>query len=106
MEPLPAVLAGVRPGVGVDEEVGGERAGPLEGLPTLLALKHLLDAVDRPEEGTFIRLMGITLSSTCFSLTSWFSIASVDVTMLYYIVQAKFATGRMPKIITASIVQQ
>lgn len=48
MEPFPAVLAGVRPGVGVDKKVGREGAGPLEGLATLLALEDLLHAVDSP----------------------------------------------------------
>lgn len=32
VEPLPAVLAGIRPRVGMDEQVRGERGGPLEAL--------------------------------------------------------------------------
>lgn len=45
VEPLSAVLAGVGPGVGVDEEVGGEGGGSLEALPTLLALECPLGGV-------------------------------------------------------------
>lgn len=56
VEPLPAVLARVGPGVGVDEEVRRQSAGPLKGLPTLLALEHLFDAVHGPGSGWFIRL--------------------------------------------------
>lgn len=48
MEPLAAVLAWVRPGVRVNEQVGGESAGSLERLPTLLALEYLLHAVHGP----------------------------------------------------------
>lgn len=38
VEPLPAVLARVGPGVGVDQQVRGQGAGPLEGFTALLAL--------------------------------------------------------------------
>lgn len=40
VESLSAVLAGVRPRIGVDEEVGGQGGGSLEGFPTLLALQQ------------------------------------------------------------------
>lgn len=48
VEPLPAVLARVRSGVGVDEQVGGESAGSLEGFSTLLAFEDFFHAVDGP----------------------------------------------------------
>ena len=38
MEPLAAVGTRVGPGVGVDEEVGGQGGGTLEALAALLAL--------------------------------------------------------------------
>ena len=38
VEAFAAEVAGVGPGVGVDEEVGGEGAAPLKRLPTLRAL--------------------------------------------------------------------
>ena len=38
MESLATVLAGVGPRVRVDEQVGGQRGGPLEALAALLAL--------------------------------------------------------------------
>lgn len=41
MEPLAAVLAGVRPRVRVDEQVRGQRGGALEGFATHLALEAL-----------------------------------------------------------------
>lgn len=48
MEPLPAVLAGVRPSVGVDKQVCGKCAGTFERLPALLALEYFLHAVHGP----------------------------------------------------------
>lgn len=48
MEPLPAVLARVGPGVRVDQEVGGEGGTPLEGLAALLAAEGPLAVVDGP----------------------------------------------------------
>lgn len=39
VEPLAAVLAGVRPRVRVDEQVRGQSGGALEGFPAHLALK-------------------------------------------------------------------
>jgi len=48
VEPLAAVVAGVRPRVAVDEQVGGQGAGALEALSALLALEHLLHVVHRP----------------------------------------------------------
>lgn len=48
MEALSAVLAGVGPGVRVDQQVGGEGGGALEALAALLALEHLLRVVHRP----------------------------------------------------------
>lgn len=50
VEPLPTILARVRPGVRMDQEVSGQCAGSLEGLATLLALKDLLHTVDSPEK--------------------------------------------------------
>lgn len=44
MEPLATVLAGVGPGVRVDEQVGGQGGGALEYLPThLTAIATLLE---------------------------------------------------------------
>lgn len=37
-----AVLAGIGPGVRVDEQVRGQRAGPFEALSTLLTLHNVL----------------------------------------------------------------
>jgi len=48
VEPLAAVVAGIRPRVAVDEQVGGQCAGALEALSALLALEHLLHVVHRP----------------------------------------------------------
>ena len=48
MEPLPAILAGVGPGVAVYQQVGGESAAALETFPALLALEQFLRAVHRP----------------------------------------------------------
>lgn len=48
VESLPAVLAGVRPRIGVDQQVGGKCAGPLERLSALLALENFLHAVHGP----------------------------------------------------------
>lgn len=39
MEPLPAVLAGVRPRVGVDEQVRRQRGRPLKTLTAYLAVE-------------------------------------------------------------------
>ena len=39
MEALAAEVAGVGPGVRVDEQVGGQGAAPLKRLPALRALK-------------------------------------------------------------------
>ena len=39
MEPFAAILAGVGPGVAVDQQVGGQGAAPLERLPALRTLK-------------------------------------------------------------------
>lgn len=49
VEPFAAVLTGVWPGVGVDEEVGRQGGAPLERLPALLAAEHPLVVVDGPE---------------------------------------------------------
>lgn len=56
MEPLSAVLARVRPGVRVDQQVGGKCAGPLERLSALLALEHFLHAVHGPGGRVNVRL--------------------------------------------------
>ena len=40
VEPLATEVAGVRPGVAVDQEVGRESAAPLERLSTLRALEQ------------------------------------------------------------------
>ena len=42
VEPLAAVLAGVGPCVGVDQQVGGQRGRPCERLAAHFALKALL----------------------------------------------------------------
>ena len=39
VEPLATEVAGVRPGVAVDQQVGREGAAPLERLPALRTLK-------------------------------------------------------------------
>ena len=39
MEPLSTILAGVGPGVRMDEEVSGEGRAPLETFATLITLK-------------------------------------------------------------------
>lgn len=49
VEPLAAVVAGIRPRVAVDEQVGGQGAGALKALAALLALEHFLHVVHRPE---------------------------------------------------------
>lgn len=43
MEPFTAVLAGIRPGVAVDQQVRWQRAGPLERFPALFALNKVLE---------------------------------------------------------------
>ena len=45
VEPLAAVLAGIRPRVRMNEQMSGQGRRSLEGLPALLALKLLIDAV-------------------------------------------------------------
>ena len=45
MEPFAAVLAGVGPGVRMDQQVGGQCGTPLESLATLLAGKDALVAM-------------------------------------------------------------
>ena len=40
MKPFSTEVARIRPGVTVDEEVGGESAAPLECFPALRTLKH------------------------------------------------------------------
>ena len=50
MESLAAILAWVRPGVGVDEEVGGKGGAALERLPALLARERSLAVVNGPEK--------------------------------------------------------
>ena len=47
VETLPAVLARVRPRVGVDQQVRRQRAAPLESLPALRARELLLLRVHR-----------------------------------------------------------
>ena len=49
MEPFAAVLAGVGPGVRMDQQVGGQCGTPLESLATLLAGKDALVAVHGSE---------------------------------------------------------
>lgn len=48
VESLPAVLAGVRPGVRVYQKMGGQCAGSFESLAALFAFEDLLHAVDGP----------------------------------------------------------
>lgn len=42
VEPLAAVLAGIRPGIRVDEQVCGKRTRPFKTLAALLALEENL----------------------------------------------------------------
>ena len=54
------------PGVAVYQEVGGEGGAPLEALAALLALKHLLRAVNGSEEDRFETLIPqYAASPTC-----------------------------------------
>ena len=48
VESFPAVLARIGPGVGMDQKMGGQSAGSLEGLSTLLAFEDFLHTVDSP----------------------------------------------------------
>lgn len=48
VEALAAVRTRIRPGVAVDQQVRGQRAGALERFAALLALEYLLDVVDGP----------------------------------------------------------
>ena len=48
VESFAAVGAGIGAGVAVDQQVRGQGGGPLEALPTLLALKAPLLGVDNP----------------------------------------------------------
>lgn len=48
MKPFAAVRAGVWSSITMNEEVRGQRAGPLERLATLFALKHFLHVVHSP----------------------------------------------------------
>lgn len=51
MEPFSAVLAGVRSGIRVDQQMRRQRARPFKGLTTLLTFEHFFDTMDRPEKG-------------------------------------------------------
>ena len=46
---LSTILAWVRPRVGVDQQVRGQRGAPLERLAALLARERLLVVVNRPK---------------------------------------------------------
>lgn len=52
VEPFATVLARVRPGVRVDQEVRGQRRAPLERFPALLAIESFLTVVHSPERST------------------------------------------------------
>ena len=55
VEAFAAILARIGPGVGVDEEVGGEGGGALEALAALLAREDLFRAVHGPARDTFFK---------------------------------------------------
>lgn len=79
VEPLAAVLAGVRPGVWVDEQVRGQGGGALEWFPTHLALKTFFLINDKKVQKHWLDESGMweTAAEEIISLQGQFTVVLV-----------------------------